>query len=88
MFPQVLLKTLLGTLTEADQVPYVGLWGGAENHVHQPEGVENLYAHPGEGAEQAVVEGGPHPGAQTLPSHVGQHPGEEEEQVEDGEGHG
>jgi len=76
------------TLTEADQVPHVGLRGGAENHVDQPEGVENLDAHPGEGAEQGVVEARPHPDAHALPPHIGQHRSEEEEQVEEAEGHG
>lgn len=75
---------LLHTLTEADQVPYIGTRkGGAENHADQPEGVENFNAHPAEGAEQAVVEAGPHPGAHALPSYVGQDPSKEEEQIEE-----
>ena len=73
-----LLRIGCHTLTEADQIPYIGLWGGAKNHVHQPEGVENFYAHPSEGAEQGIVEACPHPDAQTLPSHVGQDPSKEE----------
>lgn len=66
------------TLTEADQVPYVSLWGGSENHLDQPEGVEHFYAHPHEGAEQGVVEGWPDPGAHAL-SNVGQDASEEKE---------
>ena len=75
-------------LTEANQVPEVGLWGGSEQHVDHPEGVEHLHGHPGEGAEQGVVKRRPHPAAETLPSHVGQSPREEEEQVEEAERHG
>lgn len=78
------MKKLIHTLTEADHRPYKGLWGGAENHVDQPEGVENFYAHPGEGGEQEVMEETRHPGAHTLPSHVGQDPSKEEEQIEEG----
>lgn len=64
------VEMLLHTLTKA--YPYIGFWGGSENHVDQPESVENFYAHPGKGAEQGVVEDRPHPGAHTLPSHIGQ----------------
>lgn len=86
--PQRIFSRLVSRiLTEADQGPYVGLWGGAENHVHQPKGVENFYAHPCEGAQQGIVESCPHPGAQTLLSHVGQDPSEKEEQVEESERH-
>lgn len=77
---------LFHTLTEADQGPYIGLWGGPENHVDQPEGVKDFYAHPHEGAEQGVVETRPHPDAHTLPSRVRQHRSEEEEQIEEGKG--
>lgn len=59
-------------LTEADHVPYPGLWGGGEHHVDQPEGVENFNAHPGEGGEHSVVEPCCHPGAHILPSHISQ----------------
>ena len=75
-------------LTKAYQVPDVGLGGGAKHHVDHPEGVEHLYGHPGEGAEQGVVEPRPHPAAEPLPSHVGQSAREEEEQVEEAERHG
>lgn len=75
---------LLHTLTEANQVPHIRLWAGGENHVHQPEGVKNFYAHPGEGAEQGVVEARPHPTAHTFPSEIGQDASKEEEQIEEG----
>ncbi len=80
------LERLLSTLTKTHQVPYIGSWGGAENHVDQPEGVENFHSHPGEGAEQGIVEERAHPGTHTLPSNVGQDRSEEEEQIEQGEG--
>lgn len=47
----ILVIKLIYKLTEADHVPYIGFWGGAENHVDQPEGVKNLDAHPGERGE-------------------------------------
>lgn len=78
------MKKLIHTLTEADHCPYKGLWGRAENHVDQPEGVENFNAHPGEGGEQEVMEESRQPDAHTLPSHVGQDPSKEEEQIEEG----
>lgn len=34
-------------LTKASHVPDEGFRGGAENHVDQPEGVEDFDAHPG-----------------------------------------
>lgn len=66
------MTKLLYKLTEADHVPNIGFWGGAENHVDQPEGVKNLDAHPGERGEQSIVEARCHPGAHTLPAHISQ----------------
>lgn len=77
---------LLNTLTKADQIPDTWLQRGTENHIDQPEGLENLYAHPDKGAEQGIVKGRCHPEAHTLPSHVGQNPSTEEQQIEEGEG--
>lgn len=79
------LTKLLHTLTKADQVPNTGLWGGAENPVDQPEGVDNFNAHPGERGEQGVMEACRHPSTHTLPSHIGQDPSKEEKQVEEGQ---
>lgn len=76
------------TLTEADQVPEVRLWGRPEHHVDQPEGVKHLYAHPGEGAQQGIVEPRRHKHTHTVPSHISHDAREEEEQVEEGEGRG
>lgn len=84
----VFSSTLLHPLTKANQVPCIGPQRWDEDHVHQPEGVEHLHAHPSEGAEKGIVEYGPYPNANTLPSSVGQDPGKEEEQTEDGQGHG
>lgn len=53
----------------------------------QPEGVEDLDAHPSEGAKQGIVEACPHPGAHCLASCIGQDSSEEEEQIEEGERH-
>lgn len=80
-------RNIIHMLTKADQNPYIGLWGRSENSVDQPEGVENFYAHPSEGAEKGIVEACRHPGAHTVPSYVGQDPSEEEEQTEEGERH-
>lgn len=44
--------------------------------------MKHLDAHPGQGHEQGVVEGGGHPRAHALASNVGQDAGEEEEQIE------
>lgn len=63
------------TLTKTNQVPDKGPWQGSEHHVDHPEGVKHFYPHPGQGAEQGVVEHGPHPGAHTVPFYVAQHTG-------------
>lgn len=68
--------------TVSNNVPHKGLWAGAEHHVDQPEGVKDLDAHPGQGRQQSVVESSCHPHTHALASNVGQHAGEEEEQVE------
>ena len=57
-----------------------------ETFADQPVDVYNFYTHPEEGAEQGVVKGCPPPHTHTLPSHIGQDPGKEEEQIEEGEG--
>ena len=69
-------------LTVSNNVPHMGLWGGAEHHVDQPEGVKHLYSHPGQGHKQSVVETSCHPHTHTLASNVGQDASEEEEQIE------
>lgn len=83
-----LLQILCHTLTKTNedpQFPYA-FGEGVEHHIHQPEGVENLDAHPTEGAEESVVDTCPHQGAQRFPS-VGQDPSEEEKQTEESERH-
>lgn len=76
------LNTIFVTvLTEAQQVPNVRFWRRCKNHIHQPEGVENLYTHPREGAEQAVMHSGPHPSTQGLAPQVGQDTSQEEEKM-------
>lgn len=69
-------------LTISNNGPQIGLRAGAKHHVDQPEGVKNLYAHPGQGHQQSVVESSCHPHTHTLASNVGQDAGEEEEQIE------
>lgn len=74
-------------LTKTNQVPYVGLQAGGEDHVDQPESVQHFDAHPGEGAEEGVVKYCSYPSAHTFPSHVSQDSIEEKIQAEEGEGH-
>lgn len=69
-------------LTVSNNVPQIGLWAGAKHHVDQPEGVKHLYAHPGQGHEQSVVETSGHPSTHTLASNIGQDASEKEEQIE------
>lgn len=72
-------------LTKANHVPDEGFRGGAENHVDQPEGVEDFDTHPGKWGEQGVVEKWRHPGAHTLLAHIGQDRWQEEDEVEGGQ---
>lgn len=70
------------TLTEANHVPDKWFRGWTENHVDQPEGVEDFNAHPGKRGEQGIVEQWRHPEAHTLPARISQNWCKEEDEVE------
>lgn len=68
--------------TKAHQVQQELFRLGFQHHVDEPEGVENLNGHPGERAEQGVVQGCSIRLAELFCVQVGHHAREEEEEGE------